>query len=768
MLQLKNIYKSYITGGNKQIALDGVNLKFRQSEFVTILGPSGSGKTTCLNIIGGLEYSDKGDLIINGKSTKGFNDSDWDSYRNNTVGFIFKNYNLIPHLSILENVQVAISLTDLSNEEKQKRSLDALDRVGLKDYMKKTSEFLSKEEKQKVAIARVLVNDPKIILADEPTGNLDGKASVEIMDLMKDVFKDKLVIVVTQNEQLAKSYATRVIYFRDGEVVCDSNPLKEDLHQEDISLRKTKMGICMAMRLALRDISNKKMRTFFYMFVSSIGIIGIAISISFINGFEQKINNYENNTLASFPIVIDETYNDLSIYDKIGKIKNIPKDNYDFQIYTNEDVIYPYNSEESSKFHKNNITENYIKYIKNMDNDLFSAISYDRKIDMNILKEDENGKVSMLDTSSINFSSYPEDNGTYKYLEQNYDLLYGYYPTDKEDIVLIVDEYNRVDSDILKALGVDYNKEKNIKFDKLIGREYKIILNDEFYKKQGNYFTIDSSDENLEKLYNSKKALTVSITGILRPKKDCNLYDLSQGIAYSNELGNYYINNCKKSQIVEEQKKSNYNLLTGKIFDGDKQQVLNSLGASSIPSSITIYPVNFEAKSEILEYLNKYNNDKETNETILYKDTSTVINELSANIMKCISMVLMSFISLVLITSLITMFVITYISTLRRKNEICILRVLGARKRDIIRMFNVENAMLGFLSGVLGVFMAYIFIIPLNYILKLSTDLSNIAILKPRYAVVLIITSIVIAVVGGFIPTKIASRKEPVEFLKSK
>lgn len=769
MLQLKNVYKSYITGGNKQIALDGINLKFRESEFVTILGPSGSGKTTCLNIIGGLEHCDKGDLIINGRSTKDFSDSDWDSYRNNTVGFIFKNYNLIPHLSILENVQVAISLTDLSKEEKQKKAIDALDKVGIKDYMRKTSEFLSRDEMQRVAIARALVNDPNIILADEPTGNLDSKSSLEIIDLMKEVFKDKLVIVVTQNEQIAKSYATRVISFRDGEIVYDSDPLKEDLHQRDISLKKTSMGVCMALKLAARDMSNKKMRTFIYMLISSVGIIGIAIVISLITGFEQKINDYEKNTLADFPIVIDDVYDNLDIYTQIGEIKNIQKYNDKFELYTSEEVVYPYDWEANNKSHKNKITDEYVRYIKNMDSDLFSAISYKSQIDMNILKKDDKGRVSILDTSAINFSSYPEGNGEEKYLEQNYDLLYGYYPTDKKDIVLVVDEYNRVDSGILKALGVDCDREENVKFDELIGKEYKIILNDEFYKKEGKYFTTDISDKNLENLYNSKKSLTISITGILRAKKDNNLSYLSQGIAYSNELSSYYINNCKKSKIVDEQQKSNYNVITGQRFEGDKQQALNLLGASSVPSSITIYPKDFESKRDILGYLNKYNEGKGEGETILYEDTSTIINQVSSNIMKCITMVLVSFICLAMITSLITMFVITYIAVLERKHEISILRVLGARRRDIVRMFNVENAVIGFLAGVLGVFIAYIFIIPLNnYMLKTTTELSNIAILRPKYAVLLIITSIVITLIGGFIPAKIASKKDPVEFLKSK
>ena len=504
MLQLKNIYKSYITGGSRQIALDGINLKFRESEFVTILGASGSGKTTLLNIIGGLEHFDKGDLIINGKSTKEFTDSNWDSYRNTTVGFIFKNYNLIPHLSILENVKMAVSLSDLSKQEIQEKSIEALNKVGIKDYMKKTSEYLSKDEMQRVAIARALVNDPKIILADEPTGNLDSRCSMEIMDLIKDVFKDKLVIMVTQNPHIAQKYANRIITVRDGEVIEDTNPLKDELHQKPIKLNKTKLKISTGIRLAIRDISNKKLRTFFYILISSIGIMGIALIVALIEGFNEKINNYENDSLANYPIVIDKVYNNSYIY-KTDSDKQDTENIDDLKSHKDENVIYPYDSDEDDSKHKNQITQKYIQYIKNMDKSLFSAISYESQVNMNILKKDEDGKISILDTSCINLSSYPKDYGDGTYLEQNYDLLYGYYPTNQNEVVLVVDEYNRLDTEILNAIGVNYNNNKKIEFDELIGKEYKIILNNEFYKKNNNYFYIDSSEENLDELYNSKK-----------------------------------------------------------------------------------------------------------------------------------------------------------------------------------------------------------------------------------------------------------------------
>lgn len=789
MLQLKNIYKSYITGGSRQIALDGINLKFRESEFVTILGASGSGKTTLLNIIGGLEHFDKGDLIINGKSTKEFTDSNWDSYRNTTVGFIFKNYNLIPHLSILENVKMAVSLSDLSKQEIQEKSIEALNKVGIKDYMKKTSEYLSKDEMQRVAIARALVNDPKIILADEPTGNLDSRCSMEIMDLIKDVFKDKLVIMVTQNPHISQKYANRIITVRDGELIEDTNSLKDELHQKPIKLNKTKLKISTGIRLAIRDISNKKLRTFFYILISSIGIMGIALIVALIEGFNEKINNYENDSLANYPIVIDKVYNNSYIY-KTDSDKQDTENIDDLKSHKDENVIYPYDSDEDDSKHKNQITQKYIQYIKNMDKSLFSAISYESQVNMNILKKDEDGKISILDTSSINLSSYPKDYGDGTYLEQNYDLLYGYYPTNQNEVVLVVDEYNRLDTEILNALGVNYNNNKKIEFDELIGKEYKIILNNEFYKKNNNYFYIDSSEENLDELYNSKKAITISITGILRAKKSNNLYDLPQGISYSNELCNYYIENCIKSDIVKVQENSDYNVITGQKFKNSnvnegvvtkisgvnilnninqsvtKNQMLSSLGASFLPSSITIYPKDFESKSDIIEYLDNYNKDKPKDEKVLYKDTSTPINKLSTSIMRAITIVLIVFGSLVFLISLITIFVLTYASTLERKREVSILRVLGSKKRDIIRLFNIENIIIGLLSGVFGVFMAYVFIMPMNFILERIIDLPNIAVLKIENTLILIVISILITLIGGFIPAKIASRKDPVEFLK--
>lgn len=791
MLQLKNIYKSYITGTSKQIALDGINLKFRESEFVSILGPSGSGKTTLLNIIGGLEQYDKGDLIINGKSTKDFTSSNWDSYRNNIVGFIFKNNNLIPHLSILENVMMAISFNGLSKNEKQYRAIQALNKVGIKDYMRKTSEYLTKNEIQRVAIAKVFVKNPMIILADEPTGNLDSKSSLEIMDLIKEVFKDKLVLMITQNKSLAKAYSNRIIMLRDGEVIEDTNPLREDLKRMDICIKKTNMNIFMAIKLAFRDILNKKLRMFFYILISSIGIMGIALIISLIEGFGTQIKNYENKTLTNYPIVINKIYKDSeNLSDTKNKINQKLNEKNTSLSYKNKNFVYSYDSNEDTKQHINKIKKDYINYIKKIDKSLISSLSYESQININILKKDLKNNISVVDTSYVNLSSYPQSYKNKDYLKTNYDLLYGYYPTNKNEIVLIVDEYNRLDNDTLKALGIEANEGTKIEFDELIGKEYKIILNDNFYKNQGGYFYTDNSQKALNELYNSKDAIKISITAILKPKENNDLSELQQGISFSNELINYYINNCDNSQIVTAQKNSSYNVITGQSFkenkyeQGDiykisglnvlnninqstsKEQMLSSLGAYLIPSSIKIYPKDFESKNKIIKYLDRYNEDKDEDEKILYTDSSNTINNLSTNIIKGITIALIVFVSIVFLITLITIFILTYASILERKIEISVLRVLGAKKRDILRLFNAENIIIGLLSGILGVFMAYIFIIPINYMFTKCTNLSNVAILKVNYAILIVIISVIITVIGGFIPAKIAAKKDVVQFLK--
>ena len=390
MLSLKNIKKSYVTGEFKQVALGGVSLNFRQNEFVAILGPSGSGKTTCLNIIGGLDKYDSGDLIINGKSTREFKDSDWDAYRNNSIGFIFQSYNLISHLSILDNVEMGMTLSGVSSAEKHKKALESLERVGLKDHVHKRPNQLSGGQMQRVAIARALANDPDIILADEPTGALDTKTSIQIMDLIKDIAKDKLVIMVTHNPELAKEYADRIVEFRDGNVISDTNPLESEKNNTSYSLKKTSMSFLTALKLSGMNIRTKKWRTFLTAFASSIGIIGIALILSLSNGFDKQIDIFESDTLSGFPIMITQKAAEVDINSMMEHSKEMRKemsgDGEEDGKYPDTDVIYPYNTKENTFMHTNKLTEEYVDYVEKIDSNLLSGVSYTRLVNMNLLK----------------------------------------------------------------------------------------------------------------------------------------------------------------------------------------------------------------------------------------------------------------------------------------------------------------------------------------------------------------------------------------------
>lgn len=359
MLELKNIKKSYKTGEFVQHALKGVSLTFDRNEFVCILGASGSGKTTLLNIIGGLDRYDSGDLIINNMSTKKFNDNLWDAYRNNCVGFIFQSYNLIGHLSVLENVEMSLTLSGVKN--KKDKALSALDRVGLKDHAYKKPNQLSGGQMQRVAIARAIVNDPEVILADEPTGALDTKTSKQIMELIKEISKEKLVIMVTHNPDLAKKYATRIIEVKDGEVISDSLPKEKYKDKNNIEIKKTKMSLLTALKLSFNNIRTKKGRTFLTAFASSIGIIGISIILSLSNGFDKQVDIYQKNTLSNFPITISKStmsMDEKQMEEMMGSMMPGEGD------YPKDKVIYSFDINSYDMLHTNNITKEYIEYIE--------------------------------------------------------------------------------------------------------------------------------------------------------------------------------------------------------------------------------------------------------------------------------------------------------------------------------------------------------------------------------------------------------------------
>ncbi len=772
MLEIKHIKKSYKTGDFVQKALNDVSIQFRQNEFVAILGPSGSGKTTLLNVLGGLDHYDSGDLIINGKSTKNFKAADWDAYRNNSVGFIFQSYNLIGHISIQDNVEMALTLSNVKKKKRRKRAREALKSVGLLEHAHKRPNQLSGGQMQRVAIARSLVNNPDIILADEPTGALDSNTSKQIMDLIQKIASDKLVIMVTHNQDLAYQYATRVIEVKDGKVVSDSNPLtKEEQEEEQYKLKKTKMSFMEALYLSFNNIMTKKGRTLITAFASSIGIIGIALILSLSNGFDLQIDKFERGILSAMPIMISKQSMDL---DEESLIQLTGEEQ---EKYPDKQTVIPKDNALESLVHQNKINDNYIDYIENIPSDLVYGVSYTKMTALNVLTEHD-GKVSVADTQDISFSALPkslDENTPNAAMEAYYDILAGTLPQKKEDIVLIVDASNRVNTEILQLLGFDTMDE--IPFDEIIGKTIKVALNDDFYVKMGDYFV---RNPDLQSVYDNSITLTVS--GILRMKEDFPSYVSSASLCYTDELLDEVIAANNESEIVKAQQASDVNVLTGMPFSDStgnpssssstgmtmtKDTVLGYLGADQTPYMIYLFPKDFERKDELLEYLDAYNDDKEDDDKVIYMDQAELISSMSSSIMSAVTIVLIAFSSISLIVSSIMIGIITYISVLERTKEIGILRALGARKKDISRVFNAETFIIGITSGLIGIGIALILTIPTNQIIYNLTELENVAILNPLHALILILVSMTLTMIGGFIPARIAAKKDPVEALRT-
>lgn len=772
MLEIKHIKKSYKTGDFVQKALNDVSIQFRQNEFVAILGPSGSGKTTLLNVLGGLDHYDSGDLIINGKSTKNFKAADWDAYRNNSVGFIFQSYNLIGHISIQDNVEMALTLSNVKKKKRRKRAREALKSVGLLEHAHKRPNQLSGGQMQRVAIARSLVNNPDIILADEPTGALDSNTSKQIMDLIQKIASDKLVIMVTHNQDLAYQYATRVIEVKDGKVVSDSNPLtKEEQEEEQYKLKKTKMSFMEALYLSFNNIMTKKGRTLITAFASSIGIIGIALILSLSNGFDLQIDKFERGILSAMPIMISKQSMDL---DEESLVQLTGEEQ---EKYPDKQTVIPKDNALESLVHQNKINDDYIDYIENIPSDLVYGVSYTKMTALNVLTEHD-GEVSVADTQDISFSALPkslDENTPNAAMEAYYDILAGTLPQKKEDIVLIVDASNRVNTEILQLLGFDTMDE--IPFDEIIGKTIKVALNDDFYVKMGDYFV---RNPDLQSVYDNSITLTVS--GILRMKEDFPSYVSSASLCYTDELLDEVIAANNESEIVKAQQASDVNVLTGMPFSDStsnlsssssagmtitKDTVLGYLGADQTPYMIYLFPKDFERKDELLEYLDAYNDDKEDDDKVIYMDQAELISSMSSSIMSAVTIVLIAFSSISLIVSSIMIGIITYISVLERTKEIGILRALGARKKDISRVFNAETFIIGITSGLIGIGIALILTIPTNQIIYNLTELENVAILNPLHALILILVSMTLTMIGGFIPARIAAKKDPVEALRT-
>ncbi len=789
MLQLREITKSYVTGAFVQKALDKVTLNFRKNEFAAILGQSGSGKTTCLNIIGGLDRFDSGDLIINSTSTKDFTDAQWDAYRNNSIGFIFQGYNLINHLNVSDNIELGMTLSGVPDAQKRKKAMEVLDKVGLREHARKKPNQLSGGQMQRVAIARALANDPDIILADEPTGALDTVTSRQIMDLIKEIASNKLVIMVTHNSDLAAHYADRIIRFEDGRVESDSNPFDNSNEEAGYKLRKTSMHFTTAVKLSGKNIATKKWRTALTAFASSIGIIGIALILSLSSGFRVQIDEFQQDALTEFPVIISQNSikADKEQMSRMrGEILSAINNKQEFA-HTNEVTLYQ--PSDNDNVHKNKITEQYLDYLKRIDPEIVNSIGFTRVTGMNLLRRKNgdtfpvsipigtntgmtgNGPGSLRTNNfsgmrGAGLASYPEPlkDTSVSYLEKNYDLLAGKYPSEETDLVLVIDEQNRVSASVLKDLGFDTKKVKSIKFKDIVGTEFKLISNDDYYFMTD--FGTFLPDYDYDAMYDSKNSIALKISGILRLKMDVPFGVVGNGIAYSDRLVQRVIEQADKSEIVIEQRKTSQNVITAEEMDEDENSAfLSLLGGTSTPYIIYIYPADFSSKEAVLKYLDDYNKGKPDKDMVIYNDLASSITELTGDIMNAITLVLVAFAAISLVVSLIMIGIITYISVLERTKEIGVLRALGARKKDITRVFNAETFIIGGLSGILGISIAYLLTIPVNRIIQHLTELPNVARLNPLHAIALVTVSIALTLLGGVIPAIIAAKKDPVEAL---
>lgn len=1013
MLKLKNIVKEYPTGGSKVVALKGVSIEFRKSEFVSILGHSGCGKTTLLNIIGGLDQYTTGDLIIEGKSTKDFKDSDWDTYRNHSVGFVFQNYNLIPHQSVLSNVELALTLSGVSREERRERAKVALEKVGLGDQLGKKPNQMSGGQMQRVAIARALVNNPEILLADEPTGALDSETSVQIMDLLKEISKDRLVIMVTHNPELAERYSTRIIRLVDGKIVSDSDPYDSGKEQKakEKGKKKPSMSFFTALSLSMNNLLTKKVRTFLTSFAGSIGIIGIALILSLSNGFQAYIDAIQQETLTSYPISVDSATMDMtSMANSMTGITPGEVDHGLDKVYSNTmaaDMMESFTSEIWSN--------DLVKFKEFLDNNdeigqYVSSIQYSYGGTMNIYSADTSDGanqvypsplISMMESmmGSMNFGGLSIDSSTMSSYEKyynswqelinnkellttQYDVVEGAFPEKYNEVVLIVDKNNEISDLAIQGLGIMSSKEMmntymsmmsggeytgerhEIEYSDIIGKTFKIVLEPNFYSynsETGAYDDMHGDEEYTKKLVDDGEE--IKIVGIIRPKDDSLMVTTIGAIGYTSALTEHIVSATNECEIVKKQKADptvdvftgipfkteeaasttetetpaatetaaftpptvtslaftgeapktsftansfdfskmepvteeeiyaaidkNYSgeeakkykrtvelmlkstltlderreligyldeMLEGQEIEGmgkvtgqqaysflqmmDKETKLKMLNAImngqmgnvtppsgdgsnttkpstdkpsqqpsnpsqptvkpepepepepeplaksyeealellgvgdlSTPTSINIYPLDFESKDKISEIIDKYNEDMKANgnekSAIKYTDYIGLLLSSVTKIVNIISYVLISFVAISLVVSSIMIGIITYISVLERTKEIGILRAIGASKRDISRVFNAETLIVGFVSGALGIGITVLLNIPINMIIKHLTGIAHVSQLPLNGAIILVAISMALTLIAGLIPSKIASRKDPVVALRT-
>ena len=771
MLQLKDIVKKYNTGGTEIEVLKKVNISFRESEFVSILGASGSGKTTLLNIIGGLDKYSSGDMLLMGRSTKEFTDRDWDSYRNGSIGFVFQSYNLIGHLSVIENVKLALSISGESNKENDLKAKKALEDVGLGDHLHKKPNQLSGGQMQRVAIARALVTDPKIILADEPTGALDSKTSVQIMELIKEISKEKLVIMVTHNPELARKYSDRIVSVKDGEIIEDTKPYIEQEGNNDYELKKTAMAFSSAIKSSFKNLLTKKFRSLMTVVASSIGIISIGLVLAISSGMDKYIQTMQNENLSSMPITISSN----QINFGIGEDNNTSD--------SSEENLVPKSRRD---VHKNLYSEDalgngetFIKYIQENAKDYYSAIDFAKGYQIKALTKNTKGdivdvKTDGQDNSRGNtiFSVLPEDKSLImnqfeivKSLDQSFE-----YPKGNE-VVLFTAKNNEIDKNVLKALG--YSENDKVKYEDILGKEFSIVDNNNYYTKVENRFVPAAVDE---KMYNA--GTKVKIVAIAKAKDSFTVPQFTLG--YTKELQDSLLSKEASSEIVKEQEKDkSKNILTNTKMDNEvATEVLSGLGANTDPSSILIYPKTFNDRDKIANTISEYNKkvaekygagtEDYNKYSITYSDMAKQMTSIMSQMIDTITLILTAFAGISLIVSSIMIGILTYVSVVERTKEIGILRAIGARKKDITRIFIAEAGLIGFISGAVGVIVSSGLALPISKTIAKALKIDNFSAgLDIKSAVGLILLSVILTLIASVIPSRMAAKKDPVEALRT-
>ena len=867
MLKLTNIVKNYVSGSQTVAALKGVSIAFRPSEFVAILGHSGCGKTTLLNIIGGLDQYTSGDLIIRGRSTKNFKSKDWDTYRNHSVGFVFQSYNLIPHQTVLANVELALTLSGVKKSERRRRATEALEKVGLGDQIHKKPNQLSGGQMQRVAIARALVNDPEILLADEPTGALDSETSVQVMALLKEISQDRLVIMVTHNPELAEAYATRTVRLLDGNIIGDSNPY-DDSQAEIVPSSKTGhsfMSAVTAFSLSLSNLMTKKGRTILTAFAGSIGIIGIALILSISTGINQFIDDVEKDTLSSYPLTLESQTIDMSAM--LGSIKP------EADIVYDEDKIYSSNvMTEMMDMMLSSATNNNLSAFKqflesggNGISDLVTEIRYLYDTPLNIYKADLTDGIFQINPNHLfdemfesmgmagqsamaNVNVWSRLTANQDLLKSQYEVVDGRMPSKWNEVVLVVDENNRITDFTLYSLGLldvaelekalqdtMAGKEPNIdttvkeySYGDFIGLQFKLLPSSDYYAEENGVW-VDKSKDDTFILSQLQNAETVTVVGILRPTSDASMASAGV-IGYTSELMDHLIDMVNQSAIVAAQKANpDKDIFTGLPFadpdaepkvytmaeieamiptmpaenqtqlqgliammraqgktDDEIAATLSNLMASATssatyegnllkigvsdlekPSSINIYPKDFEAKDKITDIITAYNDGKEEDDQIIYTDMVGLMMSSITTIVNAISYILIAFVGISLVVSSIMIGIITNISVLERTKEIGILRAVGASKKDISRVFNAETFIIGLAAGLVGIVITELLLIPTNFLIHTLAKLDATAVLSPLAAVILVVISVGLTLIAGLIPSRNAANKDPVVALRT-